>query len=442
MENEVLIDTQNYSYIINEPDFVEARVSTLANTDATMEEMQQFIKTEKHTIFHFDGKLKTKEAGDPDITIAWLDSGYYTPKGEAIFISLRKSYYNDFSGYFVGTAQFLAIGMKNKEYDAHTTKAIQNNLPKFQSEYEFKIKDRDKQHISFTKKDTVTDFRCVNTLSSFQNHNSIVSDNSQNLQETNESRIPAALPKKLTAVTERIYNDLLFKNWHSMNGLDRYLKIIGKRIEQLLDKNREEFYVVNTSIKAVIINSGLLNSFENDYLILYKYYEHYKTYVAEQVIEGKQDFLDNRFTIEQATKVLQPISFFEENEKNFTLTEYNVDLSQKALHHIINERRERFPENLQNESADKIAKFLENALKRGIQMQKRDNSYVKAFYSGKTRNIALLMPLHINAKITEEPELVMVINKSSDFYEVKTVLPFDDDLKDRITAISLYRQNW
>ena len=53
-----------------------------------------------------------------------------------------------------------------------------------------------------------------------------------------------------------------------------------------------------------------------------------------------------------------------------------------------------------------------------------------------------LLPMHVNADFTEEPELVMVICKMDEFYEVKTILPYDNDLKDRITALSLYSKLW
>jgi hypothetical protein len=53
-----------------------------------------------------------------------------------------------------------------------------------------------------------------------------------------------------------------------------------------------------------------------------------------------------------------------------------------------------------------------------------------------------MMPLHINKELTEEPELVLVIRKNGDFYEIKTIISYDDNMKDRITALSLYNGLW
>lgn len=83
-----------------------------------------------------------------------------------------------------------------------------------------------------------------------------------------------------------------------------------------------------------------------------------------------------------------------------------------------------------------------NALERGIKMQRRDRSFAKASYSGKSGTISWFMPLHIDAPLSEDPELVMVVRRSGDFYEIKTILSYDDELKDRITALSLYSKLW
>jgi hypothetical protein len=42
----------------------------------------------------------------------------------------------------------------------------------------------------------------------------------------------------------------------------------------------------------------------------------------------------------------------------------------------------------------------------------------------------------------EEPELVLVVRRNKEFYEIKTIIPYDDELKDRITALSLYNGLW
>ena len=75
-------------------------------------------------------------------------------------------------------------------------------------------------------------------------------------------------------------------------------------------------------------------------------------------------------------------------------------------------------------------------------MQMHDYSYAKLTYSGKDGELSWLLPLHIKCDFTKEPELVMAIRKQGEYYEVKTILPYNDTVKDRITAMELYGKSW
>lgn len=83
-----------------------------------------------------------------------------------------------------------------------------------------------------------------------------------------------------------------------------------------------------------------------------------------------------------------------------------------------------------------------NELMMGLRMLQHDRSYVKLLYSAKCGKAMWLLPFHINNSIMEDPELVMVITKSGEFYHVKTIYGYTDYVKDKITALSLYSKVW
>lgn len=83
-----------------------------------------------------------------------------------------------------------------------------------------------------------------------------------------------------------------------------------------------------------------------------------------------------------------------------------------------------------------------NELMMGLRMLQHDRSYVKLLYSAKCGKAMWLLPFHINTSIMEDPELVMVITKSGEFYHVKTIYGYTDYVKDKITALSLYSKVW
>ena len=138
---------------------------------------------------------------------------------------------------------------------------------------------------------------------------------------------------------------------------------------------------------------------------------------------------------------IKPINFFD-GEEVFEATIDDFDINTKSLTHIINERRSRFPESIQNIPDDNLAARVKNALELGLKLAARDKTYVKASFSGKYRGIAWMMPLHINSSFADEPELVLVVNKQGEFFEIKTILPYDDEVMDRITAMTLYSKLW
>ena len=141
---------------------------------------------------------------------------------------------------------------------------------------------------------------------------------------------------------------------------------------------------------------------------------------------------------------ITPITFFDDySEMYLKNVEFeDFDISQKSLRHILEERRDRFPEDVAMLSDDVLANKIDISLRIGIKMLQRDMTYARPSYSGKLEKICWLMPLYINRSFSEEPELVMVISKEEYYYEVKTIYAYDDTIKDRITSMELYRIGW
>lgn len=419
----------NETHIIDEAEIVEGRICKLLCRDISVSEIVEFIRTEKNTIFYFNEELAERKEGDRDIYYAWADTGY-CHKGEAIFISMIH-YSGEFCGHFVGTAAFLVNGLI--ERNAYLAAKYRQNLQKFHKKYKTKAAQRQSEHLPAVSEERIrTEAESSTIMKELLNKAGF-----QIEKKEDEKYEPAGI----TEVTEKIYNNLLYSNWNSIRGLDRYIKIIGRRIAQLIAQNDGEYFVKNT-IGGVIINSGLINTFGKDYFILYRFHETSKTYVPYRVMEGKKDYINNGFTKEQASAELKPIQFVDKCQMIFEPSIDEFDINQECLTHIIEERRNRFPENLREEPENKIAEQLMTSLERGLQIQMRDRSYAKMSYSGKDGKLSWLLPLHVNVDFTKEPELVMVIRKEEEFFEVKTILPYDNDLKDRITAVSLYRRLW
>lgn len=165
-----------------------------------------------------------------------------------------------------------------------------------------------------------------------------------------------------TAITAEVFNNLLVPNWKTEKGLDRYLKTIGTRLAQLIDREEDRYYVLN-KYKDAIVNTGIMDKFGNDFLVLYRMnlsgkFSEYGNYKPEKLIRSKADFMSNEFTKDQAIRGISPISFIDEGVKDFCPSIEDFDLDTKDLCHMIEERRSRFPENLQSVSSVDITSKL------------------------------------------------------------------------------------
>ena len=444
----------NEKMLVENIEDVVARIQTQSgHDDVDFDKVKEFILNQPATEFYFDNKMQGKSNDDEDSLYLWLDTGYVNEKGNAIFISLLRQTGTDvdFKGYYVGDYNFLAKSIVS--HNTRYTRIINDNRLRFKLKYEKKIEKREIAHIDtfgtvkaevIEVKEPVTAFAeaLMNCNIQFGTEEPVA------IKSVQIERKPVVSSNccSMTPVTEEIFEDLVFPSWRTIKGLDRYLKVIGRRISQLIAEDKEEYYVIN-STGSVVVNTGIMDHVGNDYHVMYRVnmsekYKNLGGYEVEKLIRSKADYLENGFDKAQAIKFKTPIKFFEDDVKNFKPTMDDFDLDTKDLYHIIEERRARFPENIQQKTNLDIANKLRTELEMGIKMQMRDSSYAKLHYSAKHGYTSWLLPFHVEASFNEEPELVLVIAKYGEFYRVKTILPYDDDMKDRITALSLYSRIW
>lgn len=267
-----------------------------------------------------------------------------------------------------------------------------------------------------------------------------INNNSAEVKKLYET---VSMVSMMDRITTTISDNLLFPKFQTKEGLARFLKIIGKRVLQFVKNKQDEYYVMNP-MKYVVVNSGMMDLYCKDVYLMYKYFPNYDAYILERLITSKQDIVDEHFTKTQASKEIKPICFFDEGQDVFAPVFEDVDLNNYDLNHIIEMRRDRFPDDIASISEERLASMITTAVERSLKMQQRDHHFAKASYSGSSGKICWLLPLHINASLKEEPELVMVVFKPlySAFWQIKTVLPYDDCIKDRITATGLYSKVW
>lgn len=331
----------------------------------------------------------------------WIDTGLISTGNKPIFVSLIKSSSGIYEGDFVGVPKFIVDSMLN--FYPNNARAIRDNFSVFCSE--------------------------------------IVTKMVPETTELKEKKVPS---KELSDLTSDIFAQLLYNSWETIDGLDRFIKIIGARLESLIEENKTEYYIVN-NIKSAIVNTGLIGKFNEDILVMYRWNCTKNAYCPHKQIHTKKQMIDEGFSKDQVDNTtLLPIKFFEGDGLLRNVSINDFDINPRNLEHIITERRDRFPSEIVDCPSDVLATKIYDSLNTGLKMLERDNTYAKPSYSAKLRGISWFLPLHIYTSFSEEPELVMAVKKDSEelYYEVKTILPYDSNVKDRITAVALYRKYW
>lgn len=267
-------------------------------------------------------------------------------------------------------------------------------------------------------------------------------DNDVSLPETDIDMLDEADVENTVATREDIYtalkSQLCINNWATDEGFKRFIRILGTRVLDYIDEGKTDYYLRNESTGALALNTGLLDKFGRSIHVLYYKTDMYN-YRPVKIVESKRLLISEGFSVEDTNKELKPITF---DTTTLSINIDDYDINYNSLEHCIEERRERFPESVQNISSMTLAQKLKQELDIGLNIHRCSGTYAKSIYKAKTRQTQWLLPLHINTNIGENPELVMVIAKRDSFYVVRTVLPYTDCISDWIRASNLYESLW
>lgn len=417
-------------------------------SDIDVNDIVEFVQGEKSTKFYFDDAMNGKDEKSRDVRYLWLDTGFEDSKGYPLFISvLNHSGY--FSGHFIGNSYYLS--KRIYQYYPENERTVIENEKAFKEKYKRKIEGRAVKNLTekYKNKEAVnanpTKAKVSNSLGKFFADDDALGadyDDAKKTLSKDERAFRSYWTSEPSDLTKDIANMLMINNWKSMNGLDRYIKIVGARIAQLIEQKKTDYYLLN-NIKSAVVNTGLLDKFGSDIYLIYRMNLSYGIYVPHKFVDSKREYIYDGFIKDKSENVsLLPINFFNDGEIPFRATIDDFDITPRALYHIIEERKHRFPENVREMSDAALATKINNALDLGLKMQLRDSSFAKPSYSTLTGTISWMIPLHINREFTEEPELVLVLRKAGEFYEIKTILPYDDETKDKLTDLSLYGRLW
>lgn len=102
-----------------------------------------------------------------------------------------------------------------------------------------------------------------------------------------------------------------------------------------------------------------------------------------------------------------------------------IDRNPEKFNHIIDDRRERFPESYKEMDTTTLAIRLDSAIDQAIALAKRNYKLIVPMYRPQENKLQLLMPIYLSGKFSNKPDFALVLNLEDGYYVPETILPLD-----------------
>lgn len=211
--------------------------------------------------------------------------------------------------------------------------------------------------------------------------------------------------------------------------------ILKMYLENIFAKLKKEGKVVKSADgKHIIFNTNLLDKF------------FHALYIIADVREAAdlEVYLNPIRTSEESYATLRrygfedvhpepPVFFDDVNEVIFnTSSDWRIDKDFTSLSHIIEQRLDRFPQQMQTKSPDQLAEKLYNAIDYALAIAQRNYKYIVPIYYPRFDSISFLMPIFLDRAYAASPDFALVLqtDKENKMYIARTILDLEAGYQD------------
>lgn len=128
-----------------------------------------------------------------------------------------------------------------------------------------------------------------------------------------------------------------------------------------------------------------------------------------------------------------PVFFDDVNEVIFnTSSDWRIDKDYNSLSHIIEQRIDRFPQNMRDKSPDALARKLYDAIDYALAIAQRNYKYIVPIYYPRFNSISFLMPIFLDGAYSASPDFALVLqtDRENKMYIAKTILDLETGYQD------------
>lgn len=208
--------------------------------------------------------------------------------------------------------------------------------------------------------------------------------------------------------------------------LKSYLENVLNRLKKEYQDGDNRKIVFSKDRKYAMFNTNLLDKYFHEVIIIGEIDS------VDDEIQIKNPFRSTslvkllKMGFDENARALPPQFFSDVNEVIFQ-TSWRIDRDFDTFTHIIEDRRDRFPEEYHNQSTEELAKKFDNAIDFAVALAQRNYKFIVPMYRPQIDEIQLLMPIYLRGTYSDRPDFALILtpNQELRIYEPETILPLD-----------------
>lgn len=209
--------------------------------------------------------------------------------------------------------------------------------------------------------------------------------------------------------------------------LKSYLENTFEVLKKEAEKGAKNKLVYSKDSKCLVFNTNLLDKFFHEILIVvevHKQQDGSELLVSPRRVRKELELRKLGFAKDVHPE--QP-HFFEKVEEVIYQPTWTIDKDFDKFTHIIEERRQRFPIEMQAASSDELGRKLDDAITFAVAIAQRNYKFIVPMYRPQTGKIQLLMPIYLKGTYSSKPDFALILtpDKENEYYTPETILPLD-----------------
>ena len=208
--------------------------------------------------------------------------------------------------------------------------------------------------------------------------------------------------------------------------LKSYLENVLARLIKEHKEGRKGKIVFSKDKKYVMFNTNLLDKYFHEVIVVGDSEDTDGEIHIKNPFRSTSRIKLRKMGFDENASALPP-QFFEDVNEVIFQTSWEIDRDFDTFTHIIEDRRDRIPDEYHNMSTEELATKFDNAIDFAVALAQRNYKFIVPMYRPQEDKIQLLMPIYLTGTYSIRPDFALILtpDKELKMYDPETILPLD-----------------